>query len=173
MADRSTTVRMSLSVSNKLKEFVRKTKGKDFRLGDYMETLDKAAMEYITNRNKNTTTQYTTSTQRITKQEVVEVKNKIIEWMLTPGSNPNRANTSLFEGEGEPKYIVEKHLKEAIKIVTGKVDKRTVDNWIKRLEVCECIKNRGARQFEFLTDSVDEVVNQKEDKQLLPISISP
>jgi hypothetical protein len=105
-----------------------------------------------------TSTQYTTSTQRIDKQAAIEVKNKIIEWMITPGSRPDIANTALYEGEGDPRFILEKHLLEAIKVVTGKIDDRTCKNWIKRLKLYNCIKHSGPHQYEFIWKE-DEVKN--------------
>jgi hypothetical protein len=157
-------------VDKEWRTFISETHKGQFRKGLLMEELVNAIKCYMATKksNKYTTTQYTTSTQRITKQEAIEVKNKIIEWMLTPGSNPNRPNTALFVGQGDPRFIVERHLKEAIKIVTGKVDKRTVGNWIRRLEVFECIKWEGPHRYEFLTEGIEKEI-QDENKQPTPI----
>jgi hypothetical protein len=154
MAGRSTTVRMSLSISTKLKQFVRKTKGEHLRLGDYMEALDQAAILYMKNRDLNTHTQTHESKSNI-PPKIVRIRDKVIAYLQSEHN---------YEGFGyAPVRVSLKHLRQGIIYARDcKNEDRTVIPWIKEFIHYEIISEVQTGVYEFIFEGKKSENNLKQ-----------
>jgi hypothetical protein len=129
-------VRYSEDSDRMLRTFICEDNKGQFKKGMLQEYLDRAVIEYVVAHKG-----HSTHTQFIKENETKELKERIAKWLI---GEPYKYDPSL-------QTVLESHLKEAIRVIDGVRDERSVKSRIDALLAIgvKRISHTRPRQYSF------------------------